>query len=221
MFKIKTRRVSKNGRRKCPAGYVKRAGYTRKNTGTRVKSSCIRSTSGHLNAFKAQTQKVKAKMQARLARVLGTRKRCPPGQIARDAYVRKVSHSVAQQGYLKRTKTGKIITVYPKEKSVFVPASCVKDVGKVGKLPEGAPTIGPLRKGELKKHGYAYLLPEMQRRNALRKAIGEFGPLSTYRKLNAASKLTVSENPAASKAFADDRNWIRKTYSKNGALRAF
>ena len=210
-----------NGRRKCPPGYVKRAGYTRKNTGTHVKSSCIRSTSGHMNNFKAKTQTLKSKMQARLARVLGTRKRCPPGQIARDAYVRKVSHNVAQRGYTKRTKFGKVITVYPKEKSVFVPASCVKNVGKVGKLPEGAPSIGPLRKGELKKHGYSYTLPEMQRYYALRKAVSEFGPLSTYRKLNAASKLTVSENPNASKTFAADRNWIRKTYSKNGVLRAF
>lgn len=211
----------KNGRRKCPPGYVKRKSYTRKNTGKHVKGVCIRSTSGHMNNFKAYTQKTKAKMQERLARVLGTRKRCPPGQIARDAYVRKVSNTIAKQGYSKTTRSGKTITVFPKAKSVFVKATCVKDVGKVGKLPEGAPIIGPLRKGELKKHGYAYSLPEMVRRNALRRAVGEFGPLSTYRKLNAAAKLTVRENPSASKAFTSDRNWVHRTYSKNGVLRAF
>ncbi len=135
--------------------------------------------------------------------------------------MRRVSRNVAQRGYTKRTKSGKTITIHPKEKSVFVPATCVKDVGKVGKLPEGAPTIGPLRKGELKKHGYAYALPEMQRRNALKKAVSEFGPLSTYRKLNAAAKLTVRENPSASQTFTSDRNWIHRTYSKNGVLRAF
>ena len=160
-------------------------------------------------------------MRARLGRVLGTRKRCPPGQIARDAYVRKVSHNIAARGYTRRTKSGQVITIHPSEKSVFVPATCVKDVGKPGKLPEGAPTIGPLRKGELKKHGYMYSLPEEGRRDALRRAISEFGPLSTYRKLNAAAKLTVRENPTASKTFSSDRNWIHRTYSKNGILRAF
>lgn len=211
----------RNGRRKCPAGFIKRKAYTRKNTGTHVKGKCIRSTSAYRNNFKAKTRKEKAKMQARLSRVLGTKKRCPPGQIARDAYVRRISHNVAQRGYTKKTKTGKVITVHPKEKSVFVPATCVKDVGKIGKLPEGAPVIGPLRKGELKKHGYAYSLPEIQRRNALRRAVGEFGPLSTYRKLNAAAKLTLRENPTASQTFSADRNWIHRTYSKNGILRAF
>jgi hypothetical protein len=85
-------------------------------------------------------------------------------------------------------------------------------MGKPGKLPEGAPTIGPLKKGELKKHGYSYRLPELQRQVALTKAIQEFGALDTYRKLNAVTKLTQRTAPDAHKVFGKDRNWIRKTY---------
>jgi hypothetical protein len=196
--------------RKCPRGYIRRRGYTRKNTGTYVKSACIRSTSGHLsNPYKT------------MRRHLGTRKSCPPGQISRKAYVRRISSQVARQGYLKRTRSGKTIRVRPHVKSTFVPASCVKDTGKKGKLAVGVKGIGPLRKGELSKHGYSYKAPEATRKDALRKAIGEFGPLSTYRKLNAVSKLTERTNPKASKIFKEDRNWIQRSYAEAGVVRAF
>lgn len=157
----------------------------------------------------------------RLQAVLGTRKRCPPGQIARAAYVRRISNAVAARGYTKKTPSGGRTTVYPKSKSIFVPASCVKDLGKVGKLPAGAPTIGPLRKGELKQYGYSYKLPEVNRRSALTKAVQAYGPLGTYRKLNAVAKLTLRTSPAASATFANDRNWVRNTYGVKGELKAF
>jgi hypothetical protein len=94
-------------------------------------------------------------------------------------------------------------------------------VGKPGKLAAGAPAIGPLRKGELKKHGYSYKLPELQRQVALTKAVKEFGALGTYRKLNAVAKLTHTAAPNAHKIFSKDRNWIRKTYGVSGTLKAF
>ncbi len=204
----------KNHRRKCPSGYVKRRAYTRK-TGTHVKSVCIKSTS----PYNSKPKNTRNTMRRRIQAVLGTRKACPPGQIPRAAYVRKISSTIARQGYTKRSKSGKRIRVFPSSKSVFVQSSCVKDTGKAGK---GAQVFGPLRKGELSKHGYSYKLPEAQRRAALQAAVQEFGALSTYRKLNAVAKLTTSTNPSASSAFAADRNWIRKTYANaSGTVRAF
>ena len=203
--------------RKCPPGKILRRSYTRKNTGTRVKAACIRSQS----PYNTKAKNTKTRQANRLARLMGTKKRCPPGQIARSAYVRKISANVARQGYLKRTSTGKTVKVFPKSKSVFVPASCVKDLGKAGKLQKGQVAIGPLRKGELSKHGYSYKLSETERRAALQKAISEYGALSTYRKLNAVAKLTTRANPTASTAFATDRNWIDRTYGVQGHLKAF
>lgn len=205
---------TRNNRRKCPPGYVKRRAYTRK-TGTRVKSVCIKSTS----PYRMKPKNNRVTMRRRLQAVMGTRKACPPGQIPRAAYVRKISSTVARHGYTKRTKSGKRIRVYPESKSIFVKSSCVEDTGKAGK---GAQIIGPLRKGELSKYGYSYKLPEAQRRAALQSAVQEFGPLSTYRKLNAVAKLSALTNPNASSAFAADRNWIRKTYANaSGVVRAF
>lgn len=163
-----------------------------------------------------------AHMRSRIGSMTGTKKKCPPGKILRAAYIRKISTPIAKQGYIKRLSNGRQIRVFPKGKETFVPAGCIDDKGKAGKLPEGAPTIGPLRKGELRKHGYSYKLPEDERHAALKRAVDEFGPLSTYRKLNAVSKYTVLSQPKASKTFTADRNWIRKTYAdESGVIRAF
>jgi hypothetical protein len=205
------------GTRKCPDGYTRRKGYTRKNTGKYVKSACIRSTS----KYRKPANNTRKRQAARLAAITGAKKSCPPGEIPRAAYVRRITSRVHKKGYTKKTKSGKTVKVYPKSKSIFVPASCVKDMGKPGKLPEGAPAIGPLRKGELRKHGYSYKLPELQRQVALTKAVNEFGALDTYRKLNAVAKLTQRTSPNAHKAFSKDRNWIRKTYGVSGTLKAF
>lgn len=203
--------------RKCQSGYIRRRGYTRKNTGRYVHSSCIRKVSPHAIKPVNRSQT----MKRRLGTVFGTRKVCPPGKIARKAYVRRLSSMIAKRGFKKHTRTGKTIRVYPRVTTTFIPASCVKDTGKKGKLPEGAPKIGPLRRGELSKHGYSYKASETSRKDALRKAIGEFGALSTYRKLNAVTKLTERTNPMASKVFKQDRNWIQTQYAEAGKLRAF
>lgn len=206
--------TKRNHRLKCPRGYVKRHSYTRKN-GVHVKSVCVRSTS----PYESKPTNSSKTMRRRLQGVFGTRKKCPPGQISRAAYVRRFSTTVAKKGYTKRSKFGKLVKVFPSLKSTFVKSSCVEDKGKPGK---GAQVFGPLRKGELSKYGYSYKLPEPERRMALQKAIQEFGALSTYRKLNAVSKLTTITNPKASSSFAADRNWIRKTYANDsGVMRAF
>lgn len=195
-------------RQGCPIGMIRRRGYTRKN-GVQVKSACISSTY--------------PRPANNTTRRLGDKKSCPPGEIARKAYVRRMTSRVGREGYNRKTKSGKTIHVYPKVKSVLVKSACVKDMGKPGKLPEGAPSIGPIsRKGELKRYGYSYKLPEDQRRAALQRAIAKMGALNIYRKLDAIAKLSERSAPAASASFSTDRNWIRATYaSANGSLKAF
>lgn len=203
--------------RRCPKGFIRRKGYTRKNTGKYVKSACIRSTSTHQRSNTNSSSGKKHYLRM-------TRKRCPKGEIARAGFVRKISSQVQKQGYLKRTAKGRTIRIFPKSRRVYVDPTCVKDMGKPGKLPEGAPTIGTLKKGELSKYGYSYKLSESERKYALQKAVKEYGALGVYRKLNAVSKYTANmpESKASHIVFTGDRNWIRRTYSNSqGVLRAF
>lgn len=151
---------------KCPSGYVKRSGFTRRTNGKHIKGICVR----------------------------GTKKACGPGKILRSSYTRRV---LKKNGSVKETR---------------VSATCVRDMGKPGKLPKGAPTIGPLKKGELQRFGYMYKLPEHDRHSALRAAIKVLGSLNVYRKLDAVAKLTHLTSPKASATFATDRDWIRSKY---------
>lgn len=201
--------------RRCPKGFIRRKAYTRKNTGKYVKSACIRSTSTH-----PETKRNNGKKHYLRA----TRKRCPKGEIARVGFVRKISSQVQKQGYLKRTSKGRTIRIFPKSRKVYVDSTCVKDMGKPGKLPEGAAKIGTLKKGELSKYGYSYKLSESDRRSSLQKAVKEYGALGVYRKLNAVSKYTANmpESISSHLAFTSDRNWVRRTYSNSqGVLKAF
>jgi hypothetical protein len=97
-----------------------------------------------------------------------------------------------------------------------VKAACVKDVGAPGKY-EG-PSMGPLRRGELLKYGYQYRQPTELRREALKKAVQEYTPLGVFRKLDAVAKLSKKVKPAASKVFADDRDWLRQEYTLTESL---
>lgn len=65
---------------KCPVGYVKRKGFTRKNTGRYVKAICIKSTSPYPVSSKKATRSKKA--------------RCPPGKIPRRSFTRRVGSKV-------------------------------------------------------------------------------------------------------------------------------
>lgn len=160
---------------RCPSGYIKRSGFTRKTNGKHIKSICVRGVKS-----KAATKK--------------SSKFCGPGKILRSSYTRRL---LKKNGSVKETR---------------VSASCVRDTGKKGKLPKGAPTIGPLKKGELQRFGYMYKLPEHDRHNALRLAIKSLGSLNVYRKLDAVAKLTNLTSPKASSTFAADRDWIRSKY---------
>lgn len=72
------------------------------------------------------------------------------------------------------------------------------------------PGIGKLRKGDLITLGYHVSKTETARHRALNKAVRKYGPLSTFRKLNAV--MIYSKESSKSKTFKKDRNWIKKKF---------
>jgi hypothetical protein len=99
---------------------------------------------------------------------------------------------------------------YTRKSGVHVPSGMIADVGHPGKgvLGTGEPGIGKLKKGELSKVGYHRTAKASSRHRALSKAMKRYGPLSTYRKLNAVAVYTKRTAPGASKTFRADRNWV-------------
>lgn len=191
----------------CPEGFHKRSGYKTK-TGKYSKARCVHSTTKHKGTSK------KAKLIPSIKSL--SRKACPPGMIERKAYARRYSTAVLQEGFKKKTRSGRTVTVKPhKRRSTLVESKCVKNTGLPGKGPQ---SIGPLRKGELSKYGYTLKISQAQRHKALKKAINEFGALGVYRKLDAVAKLTSRTIPEASKQFEGDRDWVKEVYGPLKAL---
>jgi hypothetical protein len=202
-----------NSTQGCPSGYHKRSEY-KAASGKYVPPRCVRSTSPYEQSskeFKRSTLKKRAPKK-------NDEIKCPKGYIARHSYARRYKTSVRERGYTVKKASGTTYKVYPKNETLYVPAACVKDLGKPGKgVPEGQ-GIGPLRKGEMTKFGYSSKKSEEERHDALKKAVAELGPLSTYRKLDAVAKLGARIAPDASRIFAKDRDWVQRRF---GPLRAF
>lgn len=174
----------------CPTGTYYRKSYTRKlksGKSIRVAGRCLRSQTRYASSTKVDRTRFRGIRKTKRAL-----KSCPTGYITRAAYVRY-------------TKSGK---------HTLVPEQCISDRGAPGKGFRGGPGIGPLRKGELAKHGYSKvtLLTVAQRHVALASAVKEFGSLGVWRKLNAVSVYTRRTSPGVSKLFKDDMDWIRNTY---------
>lgn len=211
--------VPYNSSRGCPSGYHKRSEYTAA-SGKYVPPRCVHSTSPYEQSSKEFKRATLKKMKSRLERLPKKDEeiRCPKGYIARHAYARRYKTAVRQRGYTVKRASGTTYKVYPKNETLYVPAACVKDLGKPGKgVPEGK-GIGPMRKGEMTKFGYSSKKGEEARHEALKKAVAELGALGTYRKLDAVAKLGVRIAPDASRIFAADRDWVEKKF---GPLRAF
>ena len=199
----------------CPVGYHKRSSYTSK-LGHRVPPRCVKAQTIYAENRKQFTRRVLNKQSARLQSIgklkSATRKiTCPKGYITRRGYVRRFAPDIINKGYTVHKKNGKAYRIYPERSSVYVKPSCIKDLGLPGKIAPGE-GIGPLHKGELKKHGYIYDESIKQRQDALKKAIEEFGPLGVYHKLDAIAKLSTRSVPAASKVFTEDRDWLKAQY---------
>ena len=136
-----------------------------------------------------------------------SRKNCPAGMIRKKAYVRKYSSAVKKYGYTVKKKNGKEYRIKPKASEMYVESKCVKDTG----LPNKGPALfGPLRKGDLAKHGYSFRKSDAERHAALLKAIDDYGRTSVYRKLNAVTKLFKRTHPTYSSRFKEDREWVKR-----------
>lgn len=132
---------------------------------------------------------------------------CPQGYILRKSYTRKYRSEVAQSGFTVRRK-GKLYTIRPTNRSIHVPAGCIKDRGLPGKGPRSGKGFGQLRKGDLIKYGYQYRLSDALRHRALKKAIKQYGKTTVFHKLDAIAKLSKRTAPDASNIFARDREWV-------------
>ena len=217
-----------NAFRGCPSGYHKRSSY-KSTRGLAVPARCVRATTIYAETSKEFKQRTQKRLSARRRRagLKANRKSCPPGQIHRTAYTRRYSTSLRQRGYTVRRRNGRSYRVYPSASRMLVRSGCIRNRGRPGKGPLGlfkggtrkiSSGIGPLREGELTKHGYSSFNTTAKRHTALRKAVNEFGALGVYRKLNAVSKLGVRTMPSVAKTFKRNRNWVRKSY---GPLKAF
>jgi hypothetical protein len=179
--------------RRCPSGMFYRKRYTRK--GRRIAGACIRKqTRAHITSSR---RRMGIRMRGFRKTHRGVRV-CPAGKILRAAHVR----------YTKRGK------------HVRMPAVCIPDVGAPGKgLRSGRPGIGALKQGNLVRFGYQRIahLDIAARRAALKQAVGAYGALTVWRKLNALSIYTRRTSPATSRVAKADMDWIRATWG----LKAF
>ena len=202
-------------RKGCPEGFHKRSSYTSKR-GYRVPPRCVKAQTVYRETRKNYSRRVLKRQEERLGnlRRTGTSKlRCPPGKAVRHGYVRRFGKTVMRKGYTVKKASGKEYHIKPAQKSVYVKPACVKDKGAPDvKTPGPGDRIGPLRRGELKKHGYIYLKHREERHSALRRAIKEFGPLGVFRKLDIVAKLSKHSAPEASRVFKADRDWLRHRY---------
>jgi hypothetical protein len=184
----------------CPKGYHPRKKYTIKKTGTKIPASCVRATTTSGETRKQFLQRTRRRMTRRLQGIPKSRRgvtSCPPGKIVRDAYV--------------RVRNGK---------RQFLPAVCIMNVGKPGKgVTSSSAGIGPLRKGDLSRFGYAHVTSMTQGRRhlTLALAVKSYGSLTVWRKLNALYVYTRNTAPASSAIFKADRDWVKEYYG----IRAF
>lgn len=185
--------------RKCGFGRVYRKTYTR--NGKRIFGKCIRKTTRGKTSreYAAATRRIMGIRMRGFRKSARALRSCPKGKILRGPYVR----------YTKRGN------------HVRVPAACIPDVGAPGKGIRGTnrPGIGPLKQGNLARHGYSGIASMSQdaRRIALRKAVAAYGSLTVWRKLNALYVYTRRTSPKTSKTAKADMDWIRATWG----LKAF
>lgn len=202
-----------NEHKGCPHGYHKRSAYTSKR-GHRVGPRCVKAQTVYQESRKNYTRRALGRQQRRLASIAksgSSRRHCPRGQVLRKGYVRKFDQSILHKGYTVKRMNGKQYRIFPERSTVYVKPTCVKDRGLPGTILPGE-GFGPLRKGELKKHGYIYDEGRFERHAALKKAIHEFGALGVYHKLDAVAKLSKRTVPEASRVFRADREWVRSHY---------
>ena len=98
-------------------------------------------------------------------------------------------------------------------KRSHIPTSRITDQGAPGKWADKhGPGIQITHPGALSSVGYSVVAKPTRRHASLRKAVNKFGPLSTFRKLQAVGTFTRRTSKGRSKKFIADRNWVKKKY---------
>lgn len=133
----------------------------------------------------------------RISSLLKGGKTCRSGQILREGYTATRK---------KKTILGRLLN---RGTTYRVKPTCIKNKGNPGK---GPAVIGPLKQGDLKDAGYDHTDPAHERHRSLIKAVSEYGPLSTLRKLNAIAVLNKNVAPTRANTYRTDRDWIKKIY---------
>jgi hypothetical protein len=121
---------------------------------------------------------------------------CPSGKIHRKGYTRKAY----------RRADGSHV------RSARVTGKCIRDQGARGEWKDlhKEEGIGKLKEGHLSSLGYSLRKSARSRHTALHKAVRKYGPLSTYRKLNALAVYTKRTSPLLSRKAKADRNYVGK-----------
>ena len=139
---------------------------------------------------------------------LGLNITCKAGEVLRKPFYRKYTNTIKREGYVVKRK-GKTVRIRPQKSRFLVKATCVKDTGK----DSGAGTAGVLKKkGVLLKYGYSFRLPEDNRHEALLRAIGKYGVLEVYTRLDQLANRFGERKPKAAKVFASDRQWVARKF---------
>lgn len=129
-------------------------------------------------------------------------------RITRVAYTRRAH---ARKPY---SRKGHVHVRRASVKRSHVSDARIRDQGAPGKWREvnQSPGIQITHPGALSSVGYSVTAKPTRRHSALRKAVDKFGPLSTFRKLQAVSTFTKRTSKGRSKKFRADRNWVKKKY---------
>ncbi len=174
----------------CPKGKIKRVSYTKKtSTGKKIKinEKCIKamSQSGKKRSDIDKKIMSKEKREHSIARQKFGTPKCKKGEIVKEGYYGKS----------------------------WVAPTCIKARGNSKKRGSKGNKLFRLEKGTLSKYGYHDVknLSKKERRLSLKNAINDMKPLSVRRKLIAISILQKNTNPAMSKIFKEDAEWIKKS----------
>lgn len=194
---------------KCDEFYIYRKPYKRTTkTGktVKVKGACIKSRSitgrkaSEIDKSIIKNKKLREKRAEKMTK--SEKLECPKGMIKRAGYIRK-SHE-------RHSRDGKVISVQKK----ILPAICIKSRGI------GSTVRIPVMTHELGKFGYHDVvnMSVRMRHSSLNDVVNTMGYLPVIKKLNALATLNKNTNPAVSKVFKDDQEWLSKKYRESGKV---
>jgi hypothetical protein len=181
----------------CSRGKIKRSSYIRKLSSgkkIRVNEKCIRamSQSGKKRIDLDKKIMSREKREHTIARKKFGTPKCKKGEIVKEGYHKKKSS---------------------RSKGAWVAPTCIKAKGLSKKRSSNkkGKKLFRLEKGTLSQFGYSDIkkLSKKERRQSLKRAIGEIKPLSVRRKLIAVSTLQKNVDPKIAKIFREDAEWVK------------